>query len=50
MKTLSNRIALFAASAIVFGTVAFGQTAPVKAEIPFAFRTTAGLLMPALTP
>ncbi|MDP9170841.1 MAG: hypothetical protein M3N54_09520 [Acidobacteriota bacterium] len=40
MKTLTNRIALFAASAVVLGTMAYGQDRVVKAEIPFGFRTT----------
>jgi len=37
MKTLANRLVMFAASAVVFGTMAYGQT--MKAEIPFAFHT-----------
>jgi hypothetical protein len=37
MKTFTNRIALFAASAVVLGTMAYGQGSVVKAEIPFAF-------------
>ena len=37
MKTFTNRIALFAAGAVVLGTMAYGQT--MKAEIPFAFHT-----------
>lgn len=42
MKNIANRIILFAASALAFGTVAFGQT--TTAEIPFAFRTVTGTL------
>ena len=38
MKTLANRLVVFAASAVVLGTMAYGQT-NMKAEIPFAFRT-----------
>ena len=37
MKTLANRLVMFAASAVVLGTMAYGQT--MKAEIPFAFHT-----------
>jgi hypothetical protein len=36
MKTLANRLAMFAASAVVLGTMAYGQT-QTKVEIPFAF-------------
>jgi hypothetical protein len=43
MKTIANRLIVFAASAIAFGTVAFGQTR-MTAEIPFAFRTVSGTL------
>jgi hypothetical protein len=38
MKSFTNRLVVFAASAVVLGTMAYGQT--MKAEIPFAFRTT----------
>jgi hypothetical protein len=38
MKTIANRLIVFAASAIAFGAVAFGQTR-MTAEIPFAFHT-----------
>jgi hypothetical protein len=38
MKTLANRLVMFAASAVVLGTMAYGQT-KMKAEIPFAFST-----------
>jgi hypothetical protein len=37
MKSFTNRLAAFAASAVVLGSMAYGQT--MKAEIPFAFRT-----------
>ena len=37
MKSFINRFAVFAASAVVLGTMAYGQT--MKAEIPFAFHT-----------
>jgi hypothetical protein len=40
MKTFTNRIALFAASAVVLGTMAYGQSSVVKAEIPFAFEAS----------
>jgi hypothetical protein len=43
MKTIANRLIVIAASAIAFGTVAFGQTR-VTAEIPFAFHTVNGTL------
>jgi hypothetical protein len=43
MKTIANRLIVFAASAIAFGTVAFGQTR-MTAEIPFAFRTVSASL------
>jgi len=46
MKNLMNRIALFAAGAVVFGTTAFGQTVHMTAQIPFAFHT-AGVTLPA---
>jgi hypothetical protein len=38
MKTLANRIVVVMAGAIVWGSVAYGQT-EMKANIPFAFRT-----------
>jgi hypothetical protein len=45
MKTIANRLIVFAASAIALGTVAFGQTRPMMiAEIPFAFHTVVGTL------
>jgi hypothetical protein len=44
MNILTNRIALLAAGAVVLGSMAYGQTTSVKAEIPFAFRTSAGTL------
>jgi hypothetical protein len=37
MKSFTNRLVVFAASAVVLATMAYGQT--MKAEIPFAFRT-----------
>jgi hypothetical protein len=40
MKTFTNRIALFAAGAVVLGTMAYGQNSVVKAEIPFAFEAS----------
>ena len=43
MKNIANRMIVFTASMIAFGTVAFGQTAAV-AEIPFGFHTTNGTL------
>jgi hypothetical protein len=43
MKTFVNRMFLFAAGAVVLGTMAYGQT-QMTAKIPFAFRTTAGTL------
>ena len=43
MKTIANRLIVIAASALAFGTVAFGQTR-MTAEIPFAFRTATGTL------
>jgi hypothetical protein len=36
MKTLANRIVMFAASAVLLGTMAYGQE-HMRAEIPFAF-------------
>jgi hypothetical protein len=43
MKNIANRMIVFAASALAFGTVAFGQTRMV-AEVPFAFHTVNGTL------
>jgi len=43
MKTLANRLVMFAASAVVLGTMAYGQT-NLKAEVPFAFRTASATL------
>jgi len=37
MKSFTNRLVVFAASAVLLGTMAYGQT--LKAEIPFAFHT-----------
>jgi hypothetical protein len=42
MKSFTNRLAMFAASAVVLGTMAYGQTT-MHAEIPFAFRANAAL-------
>jgi hypothetical protein len=39
MKSFTNRLAVFAASAVVLGTMAYGQTT-LNAEIPFAFHTS----------
>jgi hypothetical protein len=44
MNALTNRVSLIAASALVFGTMAFGQTPVLKAQIPFDFRTAWGTL------
>ena len=41
MKNITNRFFLFAATAVFFGTTAFGQT-PMKAGIPFAFNIPGG--------
>ena len=41
MKSLVNRVVILAASAMVLGTMAYGQT-EMKAQIPFAFHTTSG--------
>lgn len=38
MKNLMNRIAVMAASAVVLGTMAYGQE-PLTATVPFDFRT-----------
>jgi hypothetical protein len=43
MKSFTSRLAMFAASAFVLGTMAYGQTS-MKAEIPFAFHTTNAVL------
>jgi hypothetical protein len=40
MKTFTNRIAFLAASAVVLGTMAYGQSSAVTAEIPFAFQAS----------
>ena len=45
MKTLVNRLVMFAASAVVLGTMAYGQT-QMKVEIPFAFHTANATLPP----
>jgi hypothetical protein len=41
MKSITNRFFLFAASAVFFGTTAFGQTT-MKADVPFAFNIPGG--------
>jgi len=41
MKSITNRIFLFAAAALSLGTVAYGQTT-LKADVPFAFRLPGG--------
>jgi hypothetical protein len=43
MKTLANRLSMFAASAVLLGTMAYGQER-IKAEIPFAFHTATASL------
>ena len=43
MKTIANRLIVFAASAFALGTAAFGQTR-MTAEAPFAFHTVTGTL------
>jgi hypothetical protein len=40
MKSITNRIFLFAASALFLGTTAFGQT--LKATVPFSFSVPLG--------
>lgn len=42
MKTVFNRIALFAACTAIIGTLAYGQTSPVNVHVPFAFHTVNG--------
>jgi hypothetical protein len=41
MKSITNRLFLFAAAALSLGTVAYGQTNLV-ADVPFAFQTANG--------
>jgi hypothetical protein len=41
MKSIANRLFLFAAAALSLGTVAYGQTT-LKADVPFAFRLPGG--------
>jgi len=41
MKSITNRFFLFAATAVFFGTTAFGQTT-IKADVPFAFSIPGG--------
>ena len=45
MKTLANRLVMFAASAAALGTMAYGQP-QMKAEIPFAFSVGSASLPP----
>ena len=45
MKTLANRLVMFAASTVVLGTMAYGQP-QMKAEIPFAFSAGNATLPP----
>jgi hypothetical protein len=42
MKSIANRLFLFAAAALSVGTVAYGQTT-VIADVPFAFRAPGGV-------
>jgi hypothetical protein len=44
MKSITNRFFLIAATAVFFGTTAFGQTA--KAVVPFAFSIPGGDVAP----
>ena len=41
MKSIANRLFLFAAAALSLGTAAYGQNI-LKADIPFAFRGPGG--------
>jgi hypothetical protein len=41
MKSITNRLFLFAAAALSLGTVAYGQTT-LKADVPFAFGINGG--------
>jgi hypothetical protein len=41
MKTITNRLFVFAATAVFLGTTAFGQTT-MRADVPFAFHITGG--------
>jgi hypothetical protein len=43
MKSITNRLFLFAATALFLGTTAYGQT-PMKADVPFAFRIPGGIV------
>jgi hypothetical protein len=47
MKTIANKIAAFAVTAVALGTAAFGQTtqkADMRTEIPFTFHTARGTM------
>ena len=39
MKSITNRLFVFAATAVFLGTTAFGQTT-MRADVPFAFHVT----------
>jgi hypothetical protein len=41
MKSITNRLFVFAATAVFFGATAFGQTT-LRADVPFAFHVTGG--------
>src|ERR1700693_45543 len=41
MKSITNRISLFAATAVFLGTAAYGQTT-MKADVPFGFAIPGG--------
>ena len=41
MKSITNRLFVFAATAVFLGTTAFGQTT-MRADVPFAFHVTNG--------
>jgi|HubBroStandDraft_6_1064221.scaffolds.fasta_scaffold383093_2 hypothetical protein len=41
MKTITNRLFAFAATAVFLGATAFGQTT-MRADVPFAFHITGG--------
>ncbi len=41
MKSITNRFFVFAATAVFFGTAAFGQTT-MRADVPFAFHVPGG--------
>ena len=41
MKSITNRLFVFAATAVFLGTTAFGQTT-MRADVPFAFHVPGG--------